>query len=153
MKLAIALALAGLSSAAPAAVVNDKQAQAVIQGCVAHAKQKGQKQAIAVVDPGGQTVAALRMDGNTFGALDLAIEKARAVSAWGAPTAELAKWLKTTPGFEHAPHVVIVPGGLPIYTADDERIGAVGVSGEEPPDDVACGLSGIAAAKLKAAPR
>ena len=41
-----------------------KLAQAIVNGCAAHAAAKMQSHAIAVVDTGGHLVAALRMDGN-----------------------------------------------------------------------------------------
>jgi uncharacterized protein GlcG (DUF336 family) len=55
-----------------------------------------------------------------------------------------------TPGFADAPHVVTVPGGVPVFSADGKsRIGAVGVSGEAPADDAACAEAGIRAAGLR----
>jgi uncharacterized protein GlcG (DUF336 family) len=57
---------------------------------------------------------------------------------------------KGTPGFANAPHVVTVPGGVPVYSADGKvRIGAVGVSGEEPADDAECAEAGVRAAGLR----
>ena len=58
-------------------------AQAIVAGCAAHATGRGQSHAIAVVDAGGQLVAALRMDGNGYGIMDFALAKARASAAWG----------------------------------------------------------------------
>jgi uncharacterized protein GlcG (DUF336 family) len=60
----------------------------------------------------------------------------------------MAAAVKKTPGFAGAPHVVTVPGGIPIYSSDGEYIGAVGVSGEEPEDDTACGEACVQAAGL-----
>jgi uncharacterized protein GlcG (DUF336 family) len=38
---------------------------------------------------------------------------------------------KMTPGFSGAPHVVIVRGGIPMFSADGQRfVGSVGVSGD-----------------------
>jgi glc operon protein GlcG len=59
-----------------------------------------------------------------------------------------------TPGFAAAPHVVTVPGGIPVYSRDGSRyLGAVGVSGEAPTDDVACAEAGVTAAGLSIAPK
>ena len=81
----------------------------------------------------------------------LAAAKARAVAAWGFPTARMAEAAQNTPGFGDAPHVVTVGGGVPVYSADGrERLGGVGVSGEAPADDAACAEAGIAAAGLSA---
>ena len=125
-------------------------AQAVVNGCAAHAAAKSQSHAIAVVDTGGHLVAALRMDGNGFGMMDFALAKAQAVAAWGFSTADMAEGAKDTPGFAFAPHVVTVAGGVPIFSADGKtRLGAAGASGEAPEDDAACVTAGIVAAGLR----
>ena len=136
--------------AQPAATLDARSAQAIVAGCVAHSTAKKQSHAIAVVDSGGHVVAALRMDGNASGIFDFALTKAQAAAAWGFSTAQMLESARGTPGFERAPHVVIVPGGLPLFTADGKaRIGAVGVSGEAPADDAACAEAGVRAAGLR----
>jgi uncharacterized protein GlcG (DUF336 family) len=135
-----------------AASLDARGAQAIVAGCVQHSTGRRQSHAIAVVDAGGQLVAALRMDGNGFGIMDFALAKARAAAAWGFGTGRMAEAAQATPGFGAAPHVVTVAGGLPVFSADGaERIGAVGVSGEAPADDAACAEAGIAAAGLRSA--
>ncbi|MCF2515459.1 heme-binding protein [Sphingomonas sp. G124] len=142
--------LAAPATAQPAPTLDAKAAQAIVVGCSAHASEKKQSQAIAVVDAGGHLVAALRMDGNGSGIFDFALAKAEAVAAWGFSTAQMLEGARGTPGFADAPHVVIVPGGVPVFSADGKtRIGAVGVSGEEPAYDAACAEAGIAAAGLR----
>ena len=127
-----------------------RTAQAIVNGCVSQATAKMQSHAIAVVDTGGHLVAALRMDGNGSGMMDFAIAKAQAVAAWGFSTADMESGAKDTPGFAFAPHVVTVPGGVPIFSADGKtRLGAAGASGEAPADDAACVSGGIAAAGLR----
>ena len=124
-------------------------ASQIIDGCAAHAKAKGQSHAIAVLDDGGHPVALLRMDGNAPGITEFALQKADAVAQWRFSTAEMATAAKETPGFADAPHVVTVPGGLPIYSADGKAfLGAVGVSGEAPTDDAACAEAGVRSAGL-----
>ena len=154
LPLAAFVIIAGLAQAAPAAaaVLDARAAQAVVSGCAAYAAAKSQSHAIVVVDLGGHVVASLRMDGNSYGIMDFAYAKARAAAAWGFSTAQMVESARQTPGFGQAPHVVTVPGGVPIFSADGkERIGAVGVSGEAPADDAACAEAGIKAAGLKAA--
>lgn len=130
------LALAGLALAspsgarAPAATLTAKLAEAIVQGCRAHASAKGQGHAIAVVDSGGHLVAALRMEGNRSGIMDFALEKARAVAARGFATAQIEETAKGTPGFARAPGVVTVAGEVPVFAADGRTmIGAAGASG------------------------
>jgi uncharacterized protein GlcG (DUF336 family) len=155
MRLACFALVLFAASAAPAQPPSQQRldaasAQAIVAGCARHAAARNQSHAIAVVDTGGQLVTALRMDGNGFGIMDFALAKGRASAAWGFSTARMAEAASGTPGFGEAPHVVTVPGGVPVYSADGRtRLGAVGVSGEAPNDDAACAEAGIAAAGLR----
>lgn len=122
-------------------------ASQIIEGCVAHARSKGQSHAIAVYDDGGHPVTFLRMDGNSPGVGDFAMQKAAAVAHWRFSTAAMALSAKETPGFANAPHVVTVLGGIPVFSSDGKQfLGAVGVSGEAPQDDAACAEAGVKAA-------
>ena len=146
------LAIASPAASQPTALLNQRLAQAIVAGCAAHAASKMQSEAIAVVDTGGHLIAALRMDGNASGIMDFALTKAEAAAAWAFSTAQMADAAKDTPGFAQAPHVVTVPGGVPVWSADGKvRIGAVGVSGEAPADDAECAEAGIRAAGLRTA--
>ena len=151
MRLPIALLLIPTQALAQAAPVLDaRAAQAIIAGCVSEATAKKQSHAVVVVDPGGHVIAALRMDGNGSGIFDFALAKAEAAAAWGFSTAQMVEAARGTPGFASAPYVVIVPGGVPVYSADGKvRIGAVGVSGEAPADDATCAEAGVRAAGLR----
>jgi uncharacterized protein GlcG (DUF336 family) len=142
------LAAAPPPSAAAAGGLTAQAASQIIDGCVAHAKGKGQSHAIAVADDGGHAIALLRMDGNPPGVGDFAMQKAAAVAHWRFSTADMAAAVKETPGFANAPLVVTVPGGIPVYSSDGQFVGAVGVSGEAPQDDAACAEAGVRAAGL-----
>lgn len=149
MRLGLMVALL-VAAPANAQTLTAEQADAIVKGCAAHARAKGQGHAIAVVDLGGHPIAMWRMDGNAFGMMEFSLEKARAVAAWGFPTSGMVDAVKGTPGFADAPHVVPVPGGIPVFSADGRtRLGGVGASGEAPADDAACAAAGIAAAGLK----
>jgi len=149
----LGLSLAALTIPAQAQtsqMLDARAAEAIVNGCATHASAKKQSEAIVVVDTGGHIVAALRMDGNGSGIFDFALAKAEAAAAWGFSTAQMVENAKGTPGFANAPHVVTVPGGVPVFSADGKvRIGAVGVSGEAPPDDAECAEAGIRAAGLR----
>ncbi len=146
---------AGLALTAPApaqapGALGYSQAEAIAEGCRDHAAGKRQSHAVAVVDGGGHLVVAIRMDGNRAGIMDFAIEKAKAVAAWGFATAQMEEAAKATPGFARAPGVVTVAGGVPVFSADGRTlIGAAGVSGEAPSDAAACAAAGIRAAGLR----
>ena len=134
-------------SAGAQAGLTAQAASRIIEGCVAHAKSKGQSHAIAVHDDGGHLVSFLRMDGNAPGIGDFAMQKASAVARWRFSTAAMAVSVKETPGFANAPHVVTVPGGIPVFSSDGKQfLGAVGVSGEASHDDAACAEAGVKAA-------
>ena len=138
------------ASAQSTPVLNARAAQAIVAGCVAESTPRMQSHAIVVVDTGGHVVSALLMDGNSSGIFDFALAKAQAAAAWGFSTAQMIEAAKGTPGFANAPHVVTVPGGIPIYSADGKvRMGAVGVSGEAPADDAGCAEAGVRAAGLR----
>lgn len=142
-------AAAAASAQAPAATLTAALAEAIVDGCRTHATAKGQSHAVAVVDSGGHLVAALRMDGNRSGIMDFALEKAKAVAAWGFATAQMEEAAKGTPGFARAPGVVTVGGGVPVFSADGKAmIGAAAASGEAPADDAACVEAGIKSAGL-----
>ncbi|HET9639328.1 MAG TPA: heme-binding protein [Allosphingosinicella sp.] len=144
-----ALAAAAPAPAQPPAGLTAALAEAIVDGCRAHAAAKKQSHAIAIVDSGGHLVAALRMDGNRSGMMSFSIEKAKAVAAWGFATAAMEEAAKGTPGFARAPGVVTVAGGVPVFSADGKiLIGAAGASGEDPADDSACAEAGIKAAGL-----
>jgi glc operon protein GlcG len=131
-------------------MLDARAAEAIVHGCATHAIAKKQSHAIVVVDTGGHVAAALRMDGNGSGIFDFALAKARAAAAWGFSTAQMVQAAKDTPGFGNAPHVVTVPGGIPVWSGDGKvRVGAVGVSGEAPQDDAACAEAGTRAAGFR----
>jgi uncharacterized protein GlcG (DUF336 family) len=142
--------IATMASAQSAPTLDARAAEAIVHGCATHAIAKKQSEAIVVVDTGGHIVAALRMDGNGSGTVEFAFAKAEAAAAWGFSTAHMVESAAATPGFARAPHVVTVPGGVPVFSADGKvRIGAVGVSGEAPADDAECAEAGIRAAGLR----
>jgi glc operon protein GlcG len=142
-----------LASSAFADDLSATQASKIIDGCVAHAKQKSQSHAIAVDDSGGHLIALLRMDGNSSGIAEFAVQKAEAVASWHFSTQEMGAAAKETPGFANAPHVVLVAGGVPVFSAAGQFIGSVGVSGEAPVDDAACAEAGIVAAGFSTKPK
>jgi uncharacterized protein GlcG (DUF336 family) len=117
----------------------------------ARARDLGIDITVAVVDEGGFLVALSRMDGAP--PLSPQIAEAKAVGAVmlhrdGASLAELAR---DRPGFfsvaDRLVRVPIVPGlGSVLVKRDGRVIGAVGVSGGKPEQDLDCaqaGLSGV----------
>jgi glc operon protein GlcG len=130
-------------------VLNASNAKSIIDGCIAYSNGKGQSHAIAIMDANGALVAFVSMDGNSRGVGEFAIQKARAVAYWKFSTDAMSKAAEATPGFADAPSIVTVAGGVPIFSPDGRVfLGSVGISGEMPSEDVACGVAGIKAAGL-----
>jgi len=123
-------------------------AQEIVGRAHIRARELGIKVTVAVVDSGGLLVALARMDGAP--PLSPQIAEAKAVGAAmlfrdGASLAELAK---DRPGFfsvvDRLVRVPIVPGlGSVLIRRDDQVIGAVGVSGGKPEQDLDCAQAGV----------
>ena len=124
------------------------EAQDVVSRAHAKALELGIRVTVAVIDEGGHLIALGRMDG----ALPLSpqIAEAKAVGAAmlyrdGAALAELAK---DRPGFfsvaDRLTRVPIVPGlGSVLIRREGKVLGAVGVSGGKPEQDLECAEAGI----------
>ncbi len=95
---------------------------------------------IVVLDHGGDLVAMARMDGAWAGAFDLALGKARTSRAFQAPSSAFVPLIQPGQPLFSVNSVgggqyVILPGGLPLLF-DGRVVGAVGVSGGTPDQDV-----------------
>jgi glc operon protein GlcG len=125
-----------------------EEAQQVIARAQAKAAADGIRVTVAVVDEGGLLVALSRMDGAP--PLSPQVAEAKAVGAAmlyrdGAGLADLAK---ERPGFfsvvDRLVRVPIVPGlGSVLIRRDGKVLGAVGVSGGKPEQDLDCAQAGI----------
>ncbi len=121
----------------------------ILEGAVAKAAEVGVPQCIAVVDPGGNLLAFVRMDGAKVLSEISALQKARTaassrVPTGGMPDADLALRLAVaTDG-----RVINVAGGLPIWI-DDQVAGAIGVGSGTGEQDVTVGRAGLAAVGAK----
>jgi len=127
-------------------------AERVLARLRAEAAAVGERLAVAVVDRGGNLVAALRMDGAQLGANSLALDKAYTAVAFGMPTGAWAD--SSTPGSSDwglastlAGRAVVFPGGLPVFL-DGHLIGGVGVSGAKSTVDEGCAEKAVVGAGL-----
>lgn len=122
------------------------QTEPMIQAAKAKALELGANVSIAVVDGRGDLLAMLRLDSARWYTADVCRGKAFASATWGRPSEDLQ---------ERADHPVfrsvsmmqggrIIPakGALPI-SQDNQVVGAIGVSGGTPDQDVEIAQAGL----------
>lgn len=109
---------------------------------------------VAILDSGGKLISLQRQDGSSMLRPDIAIAKAWGALALGCSSRKLAQDADNRPAFISAVNVlahgnmVPVPGGLLIRDAQQNILGAVGVSGDLSDVDESCALGGIDHAEL-----
>ena len=123
-------------------------ANKVIDRAHAKAKQLGIKVTVAIVDEGGLLIALSRMDGALPLSPQLAEAKAVGAAMFQRDGGALAQMAQDRPGFfSAADRLVRVPlipglGSLPI-TEDGKIVGAIGISGGRPEQDLECAEAGL----------
>jgi glc operon protein GlcG len=123
-------------------------ANKLIDKAHAKAKQLGIKVTVAVVDEGGLLIALGRMDGAVPLSPQLAEAKAVGAAMLLRDGAGLAHIAQDRPGFFSAAdrlvRVPLIPGlGSVLIKEDGKVVGAVGVSGGRPEQDLECGEAGL----------
>lgn len=113
------------------------QASAIIDAAIAEGrKRKLAPLAVAVLDAGGHLIAFKREDGAGFVRFDIAYGKAWGSLGMGFGTRELTERAAKFPAFVAAlsatsqGRMIPSPGGVLIVGADDDVVGAVGISGD-----------------------
>jgi glc operon protein GlcG len=105
---------------------------------------------VAIVDERGHDLLVLRGDGAGWFTAGIARAKAATAAAMGVPSASLASWREDYPeliglvGGQMAQELTTLPGGLPLQRGG-RVLGAIGVSGASPAEDVAFAEAGAAA--------
>jgi uncharacterized protein GlcG (DUF336 family) len=135
------------------------QASAIIDAALAEGrKRRFAPLAVAVLDAGGHLIAFKREDGAGFARFDIAYGKAWGALGMGFGTRELAERAAKFPTFVAAistatqGRMIPSPGGVLIVGADQEVVGAVGISGDIGDNDELCAVAGIEAVGLSAVP-
>jgi uncharacterized protein GlcG (DUF336 family) len=126
-----------------------KEANQVIERAQAKATELGVKVTVAVADEGGLLIALSRMDG----AIPISPQIAEAKAVGAAMFLRDGGWLRQVyqdrPGFFHAVDRMVRtplipgPGSVPIKKAGN-IVGAIGVSGASPEQDLECAEAGLA---------
>ena len=123
------------------------QAQKAALAAMAKAGEIRVPNSIAVVEPSGDLVFFLRMDGAPYSAAALAQQKAWTAARYRRPTKVFYDGVESGhPFFLTFPGISATPGGIPIVV-DGKLIGAIGVSGGNGEQDVI--VSGAGAEALK----
>src|SRR5690242_11316407 len=127
-----------------------KQAHDMIARAHAKAGELGIRVTVAVVDEGGVLIALARMDGAPPISSQVAEAKAVGAAMLHRDGASLAELAKDRPGFfsvvDRLVRTPIVPGlGSSLIKRDGRVVGAVGVSGGKPDQDLECAEAGVSA--------
>jgi uncharacterized protein GlcG (DUF336 family) len=135
------------------------QANMIVATALATAREKSfEPLTVVVLDAGGHVVAAQREDQSGILRYDIAVAKAFGSLGFGFGSRTLATRAAKVPMFFTAVssvadgRMVPVPGGVLIRNANNEIIGAVGISGDTGDNDEISAVHGIEAAGLKADP-
>jgi uncharacterized protein GlcG (DUF336 family) len=136
--------------AAPVQLLSLAEARAIIDGAIAYARGKNMRMGVAVVDTGGETISADRMDDASSRNIRFAEAKAFASAQYRQTTETLGALAKTRPDRYfgimnmYGNKVYLVGGGVPL-AVDGKLVGAVGVAGLPEGEDEKAGRAGIAA--------
>ena len=128
------------------ATITLAEAQTLLEAAVAKAIEIGVPMYVLVVDESGREKASLRMDGNALAALTLVPLKANTAISFRSPTHALGEGVAGDPvrlaSLTTAGGFTLLGGGLPIHRGD-AVIGAIGVGGGSPEQDVVVGQAAL----------
>jgi len=118
--------------------------QASYEACllaVKKAKDLGIKINVSIVDSSGIEMSFLRMNDAFIHSIDIAKDKAYTSASFGFPTDTWTQVFKDMPhleqGFSNRERLIPFGGGLPIFV-NNEKIGAIGISGGTEEEDIIC---------------
>lgn len=121
-------------------------AQNAITAALAEAKKQNWQLSIAVVDPAGELIAFVRMDGAGVSTTQNALGKAVTAARFRRPTLAYDTVSKVRPGLLTFENMTAIEGGVPILV-DNVVVGAIGVSGAASTEDAQVARAGAAAVK------
>ena len=133
------------------------QAHTIVTAALQKAADEGMNSlCVVVLDEGGHVKAVARQDGASFGRVDIARGKAFGAIAFGVNSATLEQMALGRGHFVAGAatalggDLVPVAGGVVVVDGDENRVGAVGISGDSSDNDEIAALAGIEAAGLQA---
>jgi len=122
-------------------MMNLKLAKTILSAGISKSKEMGRSCSIAVVDDHGWLVALHRMDGAPIPTVEIARDKAWTAATFRIPSAEVSQLGDPkVPGYGFSvqnwnERLSTIPGGMPILN-EGRLIGAIGVCGETPKEDI-----------------
>ncbi len=126
------------------------QADNLINAAFQHANERNTKPlAAAVVDEGGQLIAFNRQDGASLLRFNIAMGKAWGAVAMLNDSRAFAEVAEARPAFLQTlvtmtdGKIIPSPGGVLIHDANNQLLGAIGISGDLPDVDEACSIAAI----------
>jgi glc operon protein GlcG len=124
-----------------------EQARKAAEAAMATAQTIKVPNAIAIVEPSGDLVYFLKMDGAPYSAIQLSQQKAWTAARYRRPTKAFYDGVEGGHSFFLTfPGVSAVPGGTPIVV-DGKLVGAIGVSGGNGEQDIQVSSAGASALK------
>jgi uncharacterized protein GlcG (DUF336 family) len=134
----------------PAQLISVAEAHVIIEGAIAHAREKSARLGVVVLDASGEMVAGEHMDGSPGRNIVFAQGKAFASVMYRTTSGAMGELYKTQPqryfGIMniYGSKIYLVGGGVPIV-ADGKLLGAVGVAGMPNNQDEGAARAGVAA--------
>ncbi len=133
--------------------VSASAAEALVSAAQGRAQEIGNAVVIVVCDVDGLPKALLRMDGASSMSLRLAHDKAATAASFGVSTEQWFDLIKDDGallnGVPSSPGFSIIGGGYPLRSGG-QLVGAIGVSGGAPAEDVDCARTAAAALGFEA---
>lgn len=100
---------------------------------------------ISIYDSSGNLKYFQRMDNTSYGSIRISQLKAKTSASMPLSSKALADRsakMPTNP-YSAIPNILLLGGGLPIITHDDQHIGSIGISGATPELDELCAQAGL----------
>jgi glc operon protein GlcG len=125
-------------------IIDEAGVDSVLAAAEEHARVKGYRVAITVVDRAGNVLALRRTPGAQVASSVVAVDKARTAAIVVRPSRDIEQQISSGRLGALALHgAAALTGGIPLR-ADGEVVGAIGTSGETPDQDESVSLAGAA---------
>ena len=126
-------------------IIDEAGVDSVLLAAEQHARAKGYRVVITVVDRAGNVLALRRTPGAQVASSVVAVDKARTAAIFVRPSRDIEEQVTSGRLGALALHgAAALTGGIPLR-ADGEVVGAIGTSGETPDQDESVSLAGAAA--------